>query len=85
MSRNRIRRLSNKYQWENKLQMLTKRAGKKYGRRLVPDPGEREALIRDVHGLGHLGIARVAGAIVEITFGQECGQKLRGRCCNAPV
>lgn len=85
VSRNRIRRLSNKYQWENKLQMLMKRVGKKYGRCLVFDFGEREVLIRDVYGLGYLGIVRVVGVIVEIIFGQECGQKLRGCCCNVFV
>lgn len=68
ISKSRIRRLCNKYYWDDDLQMLTKRAGKKYGSRLVPDPGEREALIRDVHGLGHMGIARVAGAIVNNYF-----------------
>lgn len=35
-----------------------------YGERIIPEPLERDAIILDLHKYGHLGINRVADAIV---------------------
>lgn len=78
--------------------MLVKAALGDYGDRLVLDPGKREAVVREVHCLGHAGISRVAGAVVEnyywvgmkkdvkrIVYGSHCQANKRKLMVVAPL
>lgn len=60
----RIKKSNKKYRWNEELQMVMKVTTKKYGERVIPLPEEREAIICGVHKYGHLGINRIAGAVV---------------------
>lgn len=66
--RARVKRVGKGYRRDDEMMMLKKAAGKRYGERIIPKPTERDAIIFDLHKYGHMGINRVADAIVSPYF-----------------
>lgn len=48
--------------------MLLRASNRLYGPRIVPAPDEREAIIRNLHQLGHAGISKIDRAVVTSYF-----------------
>lgn len=66
--RAKVKRVGKRYRWDSEMQMFKKAAGKLRGERIIPEPAERDAIVKDLHKFGHLGMARVADAIVNQYF-----------------
>lgn len=60
-----LARKCRKYRWEDEFGMPVKMGSKKHGERFVPAPGDREAIIQEVHKYGHARVNRVANAMVD--------------------
>lgn len=64
----RVKRTGKRYRWDAEMQLYKKAAGQRRGERIIPEPAERDAIIKDLHKFGHLGMPRVADAIVNQYF-----------------
>lgn len=75
--KNRVRRLRNKYVWDEGTQLFMRAGNASYGARVVPVPNERDEIINSLHRLGHVGISKVAKAVVSSYFWHKMNEDVQ--------